>query len=297
MQLVVLSGKGGTGKTTVASALIHLFGCQSFADCDVDAPNLHLVTSFEEAPKGSDFQGMPKSQIDAAKCTGCGLCMDHCRFNAIASIGSIDGEVLYSVKPFSCEGCGVCEAICPSGAAELWPHIAGEMQCFKASSGKEFSTAKLKMGSGTSGKLVTAVKKQLNAGVSPLQIVDGSPGIGCPVIASISGATHVLVVTEPSLSGLSDMERIVKTSKIFNVPVCVAINKWDVDRVMTTAIEAYCQGQQLAVVGKIPYDTCAAEAINHGVSIMQYDCTASSALRELYADLGQWLLENDDFRL
>jgi MinD superfamily P-loop ATPase len=176
-QLLILSGKGGTGKTTVASAFIKLSVAKAYADCDVDAPNLHLVMAQDAAPERTDYYGMPKAEIDADRCTGCGLCKENCRFDAIS------GGNGFKVDPFACEGCGVCEAVCPANAVSLKPAIAGELTLY-AGEGKVFSTARLKMGSGTSGKLVTEVKKKMRSAASPdtsLAIIDGSPGIGCPL--------------------------------------------------------------------------------------------------------------------
>ena len=176
-QLLILSGKGGTGKTTIASAFIKLSIAKAYADCDMDAPNLHLVMSHANEPKRTDYYGLPKAEIDPELCIQCDQCRQKCRFDAI-SVG-ID----YMVDPFSCEGCGVCEAICPVSAITLKPAIAGELMLYVDDA--VFSTAQLKMGSGTSGMLVTEVKKQMKAAAKDeeLAIIDGSPGIGCPVIA------------------------------------------------------------------------------------------------------------------
>lgn len=189
-QLLILSGKGGTGKTTVASAFIELSKVQAFADCDVDAPNLHLVISQLSEPAKTDYYGFGKAVIDQEKCIRCGLCEENCNFGAIKD---------FSIGEFECEGCGVCVEICPVQAITMQDHVSGNMMLYK-NDGRVFSTAQLKMGSGASGKLVTAVKQQLTqeAPDSELAIIDGSPGIGCPVIASISGVDFVLIVAEPT---------------------------------------------------------------------------------------------------
>lgn len=203
-QLLILSGKGGTGKTTVAGAFIKLSNVKAYADCDIDAPNLHLIMQQESIPENSDYYGLDKAVIDKDKCLMCNLCYDSCRFDAIND---------YTVSLYDCEGCGVCEAVCPASAINLMPYKAGDMTLYRGN--QVFSTAELKMGSGNSGMLVTEVKKnmRLAAADADFAIIDGSPGIGCPVIASISGVTMVLVVAEPSLSGISDMKRIIETSK------------------------------------------------------------------------------------
>jgi len=275
-QLLILSGKGGTGKTTVASAFIKLAQAKAFADCDVDAPNLHLIMSQKGLPRRSDYYGMPKAVIDSNLCTGCDLCRQHCRFDAIHET---DG---YRVDVYACEGCGVCEALCPAGAISLAPAVAGELMLYEEDA--VFATAELKMGSGTSGKLVTEVKKQMKAAahMSDLAIIDGSPGIGCPVIASLSGVDMVLIVAEPSLSGISDMERVIKTAKHFGTRIAVCINKYNTNIANTAKIKQFCQQSGLPYVGRIPFDPYAVKAINSGVSIADVDCAAGSAVKAVF---------------
>jgi MinD superfamily P-loop ATPase len=277
-QLLILSGKGGTGKTTIASAFIRLSAARAFADCDVDAPNLHLIIGQTAEPKRTDHYGMPKAQIDTDRCTKCLLCIDNCRFNAISAREGL------KVDPFACEGCGVCEAVCPAGAVSLKPAVAGEMMLY-AGKGKVFSTAQLKMGSGTSGMLVTEVKKQMKtaaAADTELAVIDGSPGIGCPVIASLSGADLVLIVAEPSISGISDMERIIKTAEIFRTKIGVCINKYDVNSANTEKIERFCRTKGLQLTGRIPFDPEAVKAINDGKTIVDTGCPAGAAVKEIY---------------
>lgn len=276
-QLLILSGKGGTGKTTVAGAFIHLSHAKAYADCDVDAPNLHLILKRNEIPKQSDFYGMAKAKINTDLCVYCGKCQQNCRFDAISS------DIYYEVEPFACEGCGVCEAVCSSGAISLYPHNAGKLKLYTGDD-TIFSTATLNMGSGTSGKLVTEVKKQLkaNAGNAELTIIDGSPGIGCPVIASISGVDLVLIVSEPSLSGISDMERIVETAQKFGTKTAVCINKYDTNKENSQKIIAFCNDHNLPFVGTIPFDMAAVKAINNAKSIVEVDCPAGNAAKEVY---------------
>lgn len=261
-QLLVLSGKGGTGKTTMATALIKLSKTRNFGDCDVDAPNLHLMFTEDEDVIRTDFQGMEKAVINKEECINCGKCYDVCRFHSIE-------ENPYSVNPYACEGCGFCQEVCPVGAISMNEDVAGDLLLYKNE--HYFSTAKLKMGSGTSGKLVTEVKKQLKN--SPYEeaitVVDGSPGIGCPVIASISGVDLVLMVTEPSLSGISDLKRVVKTNQTFKTPMVVCINKWDINEDNTKEIEAYCLEEGLPVVGKLPFDKKVSLLLNQGKSILE----------------------------
>lgn len=276
-QLLILSGKGGTGKTTVATALIHLSHANAFADCDVDAPNLHLLMKPTVEMVHKDYFGMAVAEIDSMKCTQCGICASHCRFDAIIT------ENGYSVDPFGCEGCGVCEALCPSQAISLKPSKAGDLMLYKSES--VFSTAQLKMGRGTSGMLVTEVKKNLKNSVNAdaFAIIDGSPGIGCPVIASISGVDMVLIVAEPSLSGMSDMERIIETAKKFQTKTAVCVNKFDTNLQLTDEIVAYCTTNQIPFVGRIPFDNAAVMAINNGLSIVELDCDSGNAVKDVYA--------------
>lgn len=275
-QLLILSGKGGTGKTTIASAFIKLSKAKAYADCDVDAPNLHLVIDRSSEPKLTDYYGLPKAKIDADLCVQCDLCRQNCRFEAIQT------DEDYKVDYYVCEGCGVCEAICPVGAVSLKRSIAGELRLYVDDA--VFSTAQLKMGSGTSGKLVTEVKKQMKLAANKidLAIIDGSPGIGCPVIASLSGVDMVLIVAEPSLSGISDMERIIKTAEKFQTKIAVCINKYNTNLENTKKIVSFCQKLNLSFVGKIPFDLHAVKAINQRQSIVDIDCAAGRATKVVF---------------
>ncbi|NLK01729.1 MAG: 4Fe-4S binding protein [Clostridiaceae bacterium] len=276
-QLLILSGKGGTGKTTIASAFIKLATAKAYADCDVDAPNLHLVNEWKTEPKKRDYYGLPRAEINDELCTGCDLCRQNCRFDAISKAEK------YMIDPFSCEGCGVCEYICPAQAIKMVPSVDGELMLYSDVE-KAFSTAQLKMGSGTSGLLVTEVKKQLksvNVGAQ-LAIIDGSPGIGCPVIASLNGVDMVLIVAEPSLSGISDMERIIKTAAKFGTKTVVCINKYDTNLEITEQIEEFCRRHDLPLVGMIPFDFEAVKAINNGQTIVDIDCASGTAVKEVY---------------
>ncbi len=276
-QLLILSGKGGTGKTTIASAFIKLAGAKACADCDVDAPNLHLVMEQSVKAQKSDYYGMDKAYIDKDKCSECGICESYCRFNAISFI-----EGIFQIDYYACEGCGVCEKICPFDAISMQPDIAGELKLY--TSDKIFSTAQLKMGSGNSGKLVTEVKNQMKtaANNAELAIIDGSPGIGCPVIASLSGVDMVLIVAEPSLSGISDMQRILRTAAKFQTKCAVCINKYDTNLKNSKKIEELCRDLNIPMVGKVPFDFKAIKAVNDGHSIVEVDCLAGRAAQKVY---------------
>jgi MinD superfamily P-loop ATPase len=285
-QLLILSGKGGTGKTTVASALIGLSHSRAFADCDVDAPNLHLVVSQKPEPTKADYYGFGKAVIDDSMCIRCGQCQENCRFGAIKD---------FTVGEFECEGCGVCVEICPVQAITMRDHVSGELMLYRDGQ-RVFSTAQLRMGSGASGKLVTAVKKQLaqEASDAELAIIDGSPGIGCPVIASITGVDMVLIVAEPTISGMHDMKRIIDTAKHFGVSCAVCVNKFDVNLVNTKEIEGYCNGLEIPVVGLIPFDKTVVQAVNRCQSIADYpDSPAGKAIMAIWINIYNNYLRGD----
>lgn len=277
-QLLILSGKGGTGKTTVAGAFIGLSKAGAYADCDVDAPNLHLALQSGEPDETRDFNGLPKAVIDQNTCVSCGICRELCRFDAIR----IKDGGLYEVDFFACEGCGVCKEFCPAKAITMEDATAGDLMLYE--DGSVFSTARLRMGFGNSGLLVTEVKKQLSYAPdgTPFAVIDGSPGIGCPVIASITGVDMVLVVTEPSLSGISDMKRILDTAKGFLVKTAVCINKYDINMDNTDKIVQICKQRGVPVTGTIPYDNNVLKALNDGVSVTETDCPAGKAIRKVY---------------
>lgn len=284
-KLLIISGKGGTGKTTTSAAFIHFSKTQAFADCDVDAPNLHLVADFTTKAQETPYYGSQKACIQADKCTDCGKCREHCRFDAITMT-----QGRYTVNEYACEGCGVCETLCPVNAVEMHDDIAGTLSLYKEHA--VFSSAMLKMGRGNSGKLVSAVKTALfqQTPLTDVAIIDGSPGIGCPVIASISGVDMVLIVTEPSLSGRSDLARIIQTAASFQTKMAVCINKFDICQEQTKEIETFCAAQGVSVVGRVPYDTAVSEAINTGVSVATMSCPAERALHTVYENTMELLM-------
>lgn len=289
-QLLILSGKGGTGKTTVAGAFIRLSDAKAFADCDVDAPNLHLISNVGGKPVTKDYFGLPKALIDAKKCVGCGNCKKACQFDALEIE---DGK--YRINEFACEGCMVCEVVCPVSAISSYESPAGNMMLYKEDK-RVFSTARLKMGSGTSGKLVSSVKKELldNAlNDTRFAVIDGSPGIGCPVIASMSGADMVLVVAEPSVSGISDMKRILETADKFWTKALVCINKYDTNIEMAEEIEEYCCQNNISVLGMIPFDKNVIKAVNQGKSIVDFECEATDAIKKIYDKISNLFLNDN----
>jgi MinD superfamily P-loop ATPase len=276
--LLVLSGKGGAGKTTVASSLIKLFDSKVYADVDVDAPNLHLIMQHNFEPQREDYYGSKKAIIDPKKCVGCGKCATSCRFHSINK--TENGK--YKVNEFACEGCSVCDLVCQYDAVAMVNDISGETQIYQDD--KYFSTAKLKMGRGNSGKLVTQVKDNL-IDSDKLIIIDGSPGIGCPVLASITGVDYVLLVTESTISGLHDMKRIAETCESFQTPYFICINRADISTEVTEEIEEYCLNKNVEMVGKIPYDKEVSKCINDGVNVADTNIPASIAIKEIFINI------------
>jgi MinD superfamily P-loop ATPase len=292
-QLVILSGKGGTGKTSVAAALAHLASQDQpivMADADVDTANLELVldpTRLEEQV----FMGGQVAVIDPDKCQLCGICHDVCRFDAI-----LPGQDQYGVDPLACEGCASCMHQCPEGAIHMEEQQAGLWFRSDTRFGPLFH-AHLFAAQENSGKLVTMVKQQgrllaLDEG-RELLIVDGPPGIGCPVISASAGADLALLVVEPTVSGIHDLERALGTVTHFRVPALVCINKADLNPLQTSTIEAYCTAQGIEVVGKFPFDTVVTEAMVQGQPVTAYqpDGAMADALREAWTRIQAWLEE------
>ena len=276
-KLLILSGKGGTGKTTVAASFIALSKAEAYADCDVDAPNLHLVTGTKGDAELADYQGLPRAFVNTELCIGCGKCEKSCRFGAINLQNGIA-----KADPYACEGCKVCTLECPVEAISMEPFIIGELKLIKGE--KTFSTAKLKTGGGATGKLVTEVKRRLflNSKNAATAIIDGSPGIGCPVLASMNGVSLVLVVAEPSMSGISDMKRVIETALRQHTPVCVCINKWDTNPDKSREIEEFCKANNVPFAGKIPFDPNVIKAVNSGSPVSELPTAAGIAMNELY---------------
>lgn len=257
-ELVVISGKGGTGKTSITAAFASLAQNFVLADCDVDAADLHLIMS-PEVKQTEDFSGGKQAKIVTGKCTGCGKCAEMCRFDAINLNGAGNDIVdkTYTVDPVSCEGCKVCVEFCPVGAIEFNDSINGQWFVSDTRFGRMVH-AKLGIAEENSGKLVTLIRKKASEiaekNNNDLMIVDGSPGIGCPVIASITGADLVLIVTEPTLSGIHDLERVAELTANFGIQPLVCINKADINPEMTERIEIDAKQKGLKVIGKLPYN-------------------------------------------
>lgn len=277
-QLLILSGKGGTGKTTIATSFIRLAQARAYADCDVEAPNLHLIYGNDKDLSEASYYAMPTAVVNADKCISCGECERNCRFGAIKLV---DGRAKVSVS--ECEGCSVCEYVCPADAIEMKQLEAGKIMLYKGDT-EVFSSARLNIGRGTSGKLVTEVKKNLrsNATHAELAIIDGSPGIGCPVVASISGVDMVLIVAEPSISGIYDMKRIIDTARSFNVRIAVCVNKYDLNEEKTREIEGYLKKENINSVGRLPYDGEAVKSMNSGKCVIDGVSKLKDAIQDVF---------------
>lgn len=254
-ELVVLSGKGGVGKTSLTAAFAALAGKTVLADTDVDAADLHLVIEHAVVQK-EDFRCGILAEIDGQKCTSCGLCATLCRFDAIRKI-SRDKKTAYTVNALACEGCGVCIDRCPAGAIEERERLSGEVYVSDGRFGP-FVHAKLGPGGENSGKLVALVKKKARAlaaeiGIETI-ITDGPPGIGCPVIASLAEASAILAVAEPTVSGLHDLDRILKLARHFEIAAAVCVNKADINPDLTQRIRKHADGENVPFVGTVSYD-------------------------------------------
>lgn len=301
-ELVILSGKGGTGKTSVTAALAVLAHQAVLADCDVDASNLPLLLN-PQLRRQETFTGGLRVVIHADDCLACGKCMDLCRFDAISGNGPATGFAPYSflVEPTSCEGCGVCHDHCPAHAIELLPAENGEWFVSDTRFGP-LVHARLHPGQGNSGKLVALVCEQARriarAAGRRLIFIDGPPGIGCPVIACLNGATQILVVTEPTPSGEHDLERVLSLARHFEIPVSVCVNKYDINPAASARLEHRAAGLGATVVGRIPYDPLMTTAQRQGRTIMEYAPTsqAAVAITRLWEDLESILESNAEHR-
>lgn len=262
-EIIILSGKGGTGKTTITASFAALSRNLVIADCDVDAPDLHMLLH-PLAVQNQEFEGPELAEIDAEKCVECGLCQKACRFGAIAD---------FRVDPILCEGCGTCTVICPEAAVFMMKRVSGEAYISKTKYGL-LSHALLSPGGANSGKLVTLVRRNAKEiaekGRSDLILIDGPPGIGCPVIASVTGADAGVIVTEPTISGIHDMKRVLQLLAHFDIQPLVCINKYDLNPQNSTNIERFCSRQRIDVVGRVSFDSVVTKAMVFEVPVVEY---------------------------
>jgi len=289
-ELVVISGKGGTGKTSIVASFAALAEKTVLADCDVDAADLHLILD-PTTVKREKFSGGLRARIKSGHCTACGKCEEICRFDAIYFDGPGNGRVdkTYRIDPIACEGCGVCAWYCTDKAIEFGPVVNGEWFISDTRCGPMVH-AKLGVAEENSGKLVSLVRteaKKIAEGHNlDFVLIDGAPGIGCPVIASITGADLVLVVTEPTLSGLHDLQRVADLTKHFGIETFVCINKWDLNEDVASQIETQALQRGLKLAGKVRYDRVVTEAQIKGLSVVEYASNGiANEIRGLWANV------------
>ncbi|MGA2914377.1 MAG: ATP-binding protein [Methanoregula sp.] len=293
IRLAVISGKGGTGKTMITAALAQLLpGSIVFADCDVDAANLELLFN-PNLIRTEPFMGMKSAVIDPAICTGCGECETHCRFDAVHAEGGA-----YRLNPLRCEGCAVCVQVCPAAAVTMQPRQTGEIMYSQTELG-HLVHVRLVPGAGNSGLLVHAVKKMAmeKDRDCDLSLIDGPPGTGCPLISTISGVDIVLIVTEPSVSGLHDLKRVVAVCRQFRPRILVVINRFDLEPSLTETIQLWCSEENIPVIGKIPFDPVVIESVRKGVPVTSAGPSpAAQAIQILKNHLEKELISYDNQR-
>ncbi|HOE16769.1 MAG TPA: ATP-binding protein [Syntrophorhabdaceae bacterium] len=287
-EMVVVSGKGGTGKTSIAGALSFLFRNKVVADCDVDAANLHMILRLDEVLATKEFFGGKKAKIDPERCTDCGKCRDVCLYDAVSEDFVID--------TVSCEGCGACYFLCPAGAVDFDERLSGYCYVCSTEDNGRFIFAEMLPGEENSGKLVTMVRNEAReeakkAG-NELILIDGPPGIGCPVISSLTGTHLAVIVTEPTPTGAHDLKRIVELTKHFQIRTAVAVNKSDINASYVREAQQFCKDNGLVYLGEIPYEPKITEAQKEAKTILDIapDCVASGAIRGIHAKL-QSILE------
>lgn len=281
---VIISGKGGTGKTSLTASIAVLAGQSVLCDCDVDAADLHLLlqpTVLQQTP----FLSGREAEIDPALCIGCGVCDEVCRFEAVSKTPPTQGNAVYRIEPLACEGCGVCVRFCPVQAISFEPRHCGEVFVSDTRCGTMVH-ARMEIGAENSGKLVSTVRQEAQKiareqGMSRI-IVDGPPGIGCAVIASLTGATGVLVVTEPTLSGEHDLRRVLELTHHFSIPTAVCVNKWDVNPDQTKQIEAVALELGAALAGRVRYDGGVTHAQLEGKTPIETNSASAVDIRSVW---------------
>ncbi|MTI70878.1 MAG: (4Fe-4S)-binding protein [Firmicutes bacterium] len=279
-KLVVISGKGGTGKTTITSSLAYLSNGKRIADCDVEAPNLNLLLNNKIIDEKL-YVGGSIAKVDESLCIDCGKCREYCRFDAISK------EIL--IDPLKCEGCGTCKYICPKDAIKMEDEETGYIYTSEIEKGN-FVYAKLNIGADAAGKVVTEIRKEIDnySNENDLIIIDGAPGVGCVVIASITNCDMAVIVTEPTQSGLSDLKRIFSLVKQFNIKPYVVINKYDINKDMTREIKNYCKEEGIKNIKKVPFDSVVNKSLKENKTIVEYsDSKACKSIKDIWVDINK----------
>ncbi len=292
-EIVVISGKGGTGKTSITASFALIAGNGIVvADCDVDAADMHLLMDPDFAD-ATDFTSGELAVIDQDRCSRCGKCARICRFNAI---DMVDGR--YGIDPASCEGCAYCSRVCPESAITMEPRHAGKLYISTTKADGPMVHAALATNAENSGRLVAHVKNEAKriAGESGREIVlvDGSPGIGCPVVSSLSGADYIVIVTEPTVSGFHDLKRINELRNMFHISAGCIINKSDLNREIAEKISRYLKQENIGLIGTIPYDENFTKAMIHGKAIVEYEGSeAAQWLADYWRDITEELQKKE----
>lgn len=281
-EIVIISGKGGTGKTSISASFAVLAHAPVIADCDVDAADLHLVLTPMRTERHVFMSGH-EAIIRHDACTACGVCASLCRFDAVVKK---DGSpAIYKIDPTACEGCGVCVHFCPAQAIDFPDRRCGEWMVSETRAGTMVH-ARLAAAAENSGKLVSTVRREARRIAEEqkrsLIITDGPPGIGCPVIASITGASEVLIVTEPTVSGAHDMERVISLAKHFRIPVSVCVNKWDINERMTESIEEAARAAEARIAGRIRYDRAVTRAQLESKAVVETDAPSAADIKGIW---------------
>ena len=281
-ELVIISGKGGTGKTSVTASFAVLADRPVVCDCDVDAADLHLVLE-PTIRERHEFESGHEAVIRQSDCTGCGICQDLCRFGAISS--TVD---MFSIDSISCDGCGVCVRFCPEGAIDFSQRRCGEWFVSDTRCGPMVH-ARLGVAAENSGKLVSTVRREAKHLAEEenlnMVIVDGPPGIGCPVIASLTGASQILVVTEPTVSGEHDLERVLSLARHFQIPAAICVNKFDINEEMTKRIEDRAVSAGATIAGRIRYDASVTRAQIQKKAVVELDTPGAADMKQLWKNI------------
>lgn len=286
-ELVIISGKGGTGKTSVTASFAALANRPVIADCDVDAADLHLILA-PQVQQLHDFYSGHEASIRPDDCIDCGACLDPCRFGAVIEVDPDIYGASYAIDPIACEGCGVCALICPTKAIDFPPRLCGEWMISDTRYGPMVH-AQLGIAAENSGKLVSAVRQEARAIAErekrELVIIDGPPGIGCAAIASLTGASLALAVTEPTVSGEHDLERILKLAAHFRIPTAVCVNKWDLNPEMTERIEKKARESGTQIAGRIRYDQAITKAQMQEQAVVETNADSAADIRKIWQTL------------